>query len=231
MNQSNMFNVTELRATSQAQAEQRAAKGIVFVLDDDPSIRSSYERLFTLEGFVCFAYDSAEALITGRTIDAERLNGPRCLLCDVSLPGKSGLDVQEALGSEQAMMPFIFISGVSSEVEVVQAYRKGGYAFLLKPIDISELLATVSSAMVLSGNRQQESAELARLQAMVMQLTERERAVIKLVLEGCTNPQISDRLRIALRTVKVHRQHAMQKLGAKNLVELTRTALRSSILC
>ena len=224
-----MSNVTKLRTTSQAEAEQRAAKGIIFVLDDDPSIRSSYQRLFSLEGFLCFSYDSAETFIDRRGSDSERLDGPRCLLCDVSLPGKSGLDVQQELGSEQTTMPFIFMSGVSSEVEVVQAYRKGGFAFLLKPVDINELLDTVSSALVLSGSRQQERAELAQLEAMVVQLTERERAVIKLVLEGYTNPQISERLHIALRTVKVHRQHAMEKLGATNLVELTRIALRSSI--
>jgi two-component system response regulator DctR len=126
-------------------------------------------------------------------------------------------------------MPIIFMSGVSSEVEVVQAYKTGGHAFLLKPVDIDELLDTIAAALTLSGSRQQEQTEVAALKSLVVQLTDRERAVIRLVLEGLTNPQIGERLHIALRTVKVHRQHAMEKLGVSNLVELTRLAERGDI--
>jgi RNA polymerase sigma factor (sigma-70 family) len=126
-------------------------------------------------------------------------------------------------------MPFIFMSGISSEVEVVQAYREGGFAFMLKPIDIDELLDTVQSALRLSWSRQEESREADSLRSLILQLTDRERSVIRLVLDGYTNPQISERLHIALRTVKVHRQHAMEKLGVSNLVELTRLADRSEL--
>jgi FixJ family two-component response regulator len=118
---------------------------------------------------------------------------------------------------------------VSSEIEVVQAYREGGFAFLLKPVEIDELLDTVTSALRLSWSRQQELKESQQLHLLVTQLTDRERAVITLVLEGLTNPQIGERLHIALRTVKVHRQHAMEKLGVTNLVELTRLADRSGL--
>lgn len=223
------MNVTRLRTLTQREEETRAERGIVFVLDDDPSVRSAYQRLFEIEGYLCLAYDSAEAFLLRHEQAVSHLQGSRCLLCDVGLPGMSGLELQREIASKQSVMPFIFMSGVSSEIEVVQAYREGGFAFLLKPVEIDELLDTVASALRLSWSRQQELIEAQQLHSLVTQLTDRERAVIKLVLQGLTNPQIGERLHIALRTVKVHRQHAMEKLGVTNLVELTRLADRSEL--
>ena len=224
-----MSNVTKLKTLSQRDEEERASKGIIFILDDDPSIRSAYQRLFDFEGFLAFPYDSAEAFLLRYEEAVSHLSGPRCLLCDVGLPGISGLSLQQEIAPKQSTMPFIFMSGISSEVEVVQAYREGGFAFMLKPIDIDELLDTVQSALRLSWSRQEESREADSLRSLILQLTDRERSVIRLVLHGYTNPQISERLHIALRTVKVHRQHAMEKLGVSNLVELTRLADRSEL--
>lgn len=224
-----MPNIRKLRTISQEEEAARAAQGIVFILDDDAGIRSAYHRLFTLEGFLCLVYESAEAFLLRAEQAVEELSGPRCLLCDIGLPGMSGLALQSEIADRQHIMPIIFMSGVSSEVEVVQAYKTGGHAFLLKPVDIDELLDTVSAALAISGSRQQEQNEVAALKSLVVQLTDRERAVIRLVLEGLTNPQIGERLHIALRTVKVHRQHAMEKLGVSNLIELTRLAERGGI--
>ncbi len=224
-----MTNVKKLRTLSQVEEAERANQGIVFVLDDDPGIRTAYYRLFELEGYLCLPYESSEAFLLRFEEASGHLSGPRCLLCDVSLPGMSGLELQREIRDQQAAMPIIFISGASSEVEVVEAYKEGGHAFLLKPVDIDELLDTVSVALALSKSRQCEQRELETLKAIVTQLTDREKAVIRLVLNGLTNPQISERLHIALRTVKVHRQHAMEKLGVSNLVELTRLDERGGI--
>lgn len=224
-----MSKVTKLKTLSQREEEERAAQGIVFVLDDDASVRGAYQRLFELEGYLALAYDSAEAFLLRHEDAVSHLSGPRCLLCDVGLPGISGLSLQQEIAAKQSTMPFIFMSGISSEVEVVQAYREGGFAFMLKPVDVDELLDTVQSALRLSWSRQEELREANVLKQLVRQLTDRERSVINLVLEGYTNPQISERLHIALRTVKVHRQHAMEKLGVGNLVELTRLADRSEL--
>lgn len=223
-----MSNVTKLRTISQEEEQARASKGIVFVLDDDPGIRSAYKRLFDIEGFLCVAFESAEAFLLRFEEATSHLSGPKCLLCDVSLPGMSGLDLQTEIQQLQDIMPVIFMSGVSSEVEVVRAYKEGGYAFLLKPLNLDELLDTIESALRLSESRRARKQEAQDLEALVTQLTDRERSVISLVLEGLTNPQIGERLHIALRTVKVHRQHAMQKLGVTNVVELARLAERTS---
>lgn len=222
-----MSNVTKLRTISQEEEQARASKGVVFVIDDDAGIRSAYKRLFDIEGFLCETFESAEAFLLRFEEATSHLSGPRCLLCDVSLPGMSGLDLQVEI-QQQDMMPVIFMSGVSSEVEVVRAYKEGGYAFLLKPLDLDELLDTIESALRLSESRRVRKQEAQDLKALVTQLTDREKSVIALVLEGLTNPQIGERLHIALRTVKVHRQHAMQKLGVTSVVELARLAERTS---
>lgn len=224
-----MSNVKKLRTITQEDEAKRGAQGVVYVLDDDPGIRSAYYRLFDLDGYLCFPYESAEAFLLRAEDASAHVRGPRCLLCDVSLPGMSGLELQSEILDRQHTMPIIFMSGASSEIEVVRAYKEGGYAFLLKPVDIDELLDTVSTALALSYSRQQEQQESNALHALVTQLTEREKSVVRLVLQGLTNQQIGDQLHIALRTVKVHRQHAMEKLGVNNVVELTRLSEKSPI--
>lgn len=200
---------------------RRCARGRVLVVDDDPGILQAYARLLELEGYACETYASAVALLEELDVGKAQYPGPACILCDVDMPGITGLELQKRL-RRAGDLPIVLMSGASAEHEVVQGFRAGAVDFLLKPIDIDELLAAVAKALAQNAGQQTRQRERGVLEAAFASLSERERAVMERVALGEANKVIADELGVSLRSVKLYRQHVMEKTGARNLPELVR---------
>ncbi|MBK9439808.1 MAG: response regulator transcription factor [Comamonadaceae bacterium] len=206
----------------QAFAEQ-CARGRVIIIDDDDQVLSALAALITLEGYACETYLSAFDYLQILSDKQPRFPGPSCLLCDVKMPELDGLELQKRL-QQQDDTPFLLMSGASGAHEAASAFRAGALDFLIKPIDASELLAAVAKAMLLSNSLHTQHRRASALASRIASLTLREREVARYVSQGLTNPAIARQLGLALRTVKLHRQNAMEKLAADTTAELVRLA-------
>ncbi len=196
-------------------------RGRIVLIDDYPEILSALVPLFEMEGYYCESYLSAESYLD---YDAERplpFPGPWCVLSDVKLPGIDGLELQRVL-IEKGNPPLILMSGNSGALEAVEGLRKGAIDFLIKPFDADDLLSVISDAMIKSCQTQQEAREVSNANERYALLTTREAEIIDRVLLGKINREIAEELDIALRTVKLHRQHAFEKLGVVKVVELVK---------
>jgi FixJ family two-component response regulator len=196
-------------------------KPIVFIIDDDKSIRDALQALLRSVGLAVRAFESAQAFL-----NAERPDAPSCLVLDVRLPGLSGLDFQSELVKAQIPFPIIFISGHGDVPMTVRAIKAGAIEFLTKPFREQDLLDAVQLGIERDRVRRREGAALAELQQRLGSLTPREREVMRLVVTGRLNKQIAAELGVSEVTVKVHRSSAMRKMGAKSLAELVRMADR-----
>ena len=197
---------------------------IVFVVDDDPSMRRSLETLLRSVGLDVRLFSSAQEFM-----QAKRPDAPGCLVLDVRLPGMSGLAFQEELAKTGVAIPVIFISGHGDVPMTVRAMKAGAAEFLTKPFDDQVLLDAVHAAIERDRARRRDAASLAVLMARYHQLTERERQVMKLVVAGGVNKQIAAELGLSLVTVKVHRGQVMRKMRAKSVAELVRMADRLGV--
>jgi FixJ family two-component response regulator len=194
---------------------------IVFVVDDDISVRESLESLIKWAGW------SAETFVSGQAFLARpRLRAPSCLILDVSLPGLSGLELQELITSDRSDMPIIFITGHGDIPMTVQAMKAGAVEFLTKPIDDEALLSAIRHALERSSAALEEETEISMLQACYGSLTSRESEVMKLVVSGLLNKQVALNLGISEITVKAHRGKMMQKMKADSLADLVRMSVR-----
>lgn len=200
---------------------QRYARGRVLLVDDDPGILLAYARLLELEGYACESFASAVALLEELASGKSQFPGPACILCDVDMPEITGLELQQRL-RHSGNMPIVLMSGASAEHEVVQGFRGGAVDFLLKPIDIDELLRAVAKALALSTGHQARKRERRALEETFATLNARERTVMERIALGETNQIIAGELGVSLRSVKFYRQHVMEKTGARNLPELVR---------
>jgi FixJ family two-component response regulator len=196
-------------------------KPIVFVVDDDISVRESLELLIQVAGWHPETFASAEEFLT-----RPRTTRPSCLVLDVSLPDLNGLELQKLIGSERTDMPIIFITGHGNVPMSVQAMKAGAVEFLTKPFDDEVLLNAISNAIKRSMAAVSEQAELRTLRDGYASLTPREQQVMRLVVSGMLNKQIGLRLGISEITVKAHRGKAMQKMKADSLAELVKLAVR-----
>lgn len=192
---------------------------VVFVVDDDESMRRSLATLLRSVGVDARVFSSADEFM-----HAERPDAPGCLVLDVRLPGMSGLAFQEALGKAGIALPIIFITGHGDVPMSVRAMKAGAVEFLTKPFDDQVLLDAINAAIARDRVRRDGAAQLAEVQARYRALTERERQVLQLVVAGRLNKQIADELGLSVVTVKVHRGHVMRKLGAKSIVDLVHMA-------
>ncbi len=199
----------------------RCAHGRVVLIDDDDEIRHAYATLIELEGYACEPYASARVFLAALCENRPRFPGPCCVLSDVSMPEMDGLELQRQLARYRDA-PLILISGSSGAAEAATGFRAGALDFLIKPVDADTLLATVARALALSTDRRQARERQTDLAVRIATLTEREREVARWVADGWTNRQIGEALGIVERTVKLHRQHAMEKLGAATLADLVR---------
>lgn len=197
------------------------AAPIVFVVDDDISIRESLELLLRSVGLRAQIFATAEQFLAYPCVV-----GPTCLILDVSLPGTNGLDLQKRIAAERADMPIIFITGHGDVPTTVQAMKAGAIEFLTKPFDDETLLQAIGDAVERSRAALESQIELRTLQASYSTLTRREREVMTLVVSGLLNKQIGGELGISEITVKNHRGKVMQKMEAQSLPELVNMAAK-----
>ncbi len=196
-------------------------KPIVFVVDDDISIRESLELLIKFAGWQPETFPSA-----GEFLEHPRTRIPSCLVLDISLPDLNGLELQKLIASERTDMPIIFITGHGDVPMTVQAMKCGAVEFLTKPFDDEVLLNAIRHAIRRSAAVLDDQAEIAVLSSSYESLTPREQDVLRLVVAGKLNKQIGVELGISEITVKAHRGKMMQKMKADSLADLVKTAVR-----
>ena len=190
---------------------------VVFVVDDDPSVRSSLKFLLSTVGLHVESFDSADKFLHKNPSDA-----PSCLVLDVRLPGLSGLDFQRELAARKIHIPIVFLTGHGDIPMSVRAMKAGAVEFLTKPFRDQDLLDAVRIALERDRARREEEKEVIILQRRFDSLTSREREVTSMVVSGMLNKQIADQLGTAESTVKVQRSRALEKMHAESLVDLVR---------
>jgi FixJ family two-component response regulator len=202
-------------------AAKSQQKPIVFVVDDDISVRESLELLIKFAGWQPETFASA-----GEFLARPRTMTPSCLVLDISLPDLNGLELQKLIASERTDMPIIFITGYGDVPMTVQAMKGGAVEFLTKPFDDEILLSAIRHAIRRSAAVLDDQAEIAALRSNYELLTPREQDVLRLVVAGMLNKQIGLKLGISEITVKAHRGKMMQKMKADSVADLVKTAVR-----
>lgn len=192
---------------------------VVFIVDDDVSMREALTDLFRSMKFDAEAFDSAAAFL-----EKANLNRHGCLLLDVRLPGTSGLDFQMQLERVGNRMPIIFMTGFGDIPMSVRAMKAGAVDFLTKPFKEQDILDAVAAAMERDASRRRESAQNEAVSSLAEQLTPREREVMGAVVRGLMNKQIAYELGISEVTVKLHRGNVMRKMEARSVADLVRKA-------
>jgi len=218
-----MTSDTALVQESRWSTDSQAAP-IVFIVDDDVSVRESLELLIGSQGWQPQTFASAQEFLA-----CPRANVPCCLILDVGLPDLNGLDLQKRVAGDRTNMPIIFITGCGDVPMTVRAMKAGAVEFLTKPFAADLLLNSVQHAINRSQAAMQQEAEARVLRDAYNSLTGREREVMELVAAGLLNKQVGGELGISEITVKSHRGKVMQKMKAESLPELVRIAARLHI--
>ncbi len=197
----------------------REEQPLVFVIDDDESVRAAIADLLRSVGLGVESFGSTEEFL-----QCERRDAPGCIVLDVRLPGPSGLEFQRTLDKSDIHLPIIFISGHGDIPMSVRAMKSGAIEFLTKPLPEQQLLDAIQTGIARDRTRRQEAKVVAELRERFNSLTPREREVLALVVTGRRNKQIAAQAKLSEMTVKVHRSQIMRKMRAKSLVDLVRMA-------
>ena len=201
------------------------AMPIVFVVDDDVSVRSALARLMRSVGLQVETFASVQEFL-----DNPRPDAPACLVLDVRLPGENGLMLQEALRTAPWRLPIIFLTGHGTVPLCARALKAGAVDFLQKPCNDEDLLAAIHTALDQDRRAHEDQRQRAELRQRVATLTPRERDVLALVITGNLNKQIADTLGTSEKTVKVHRARVMEKMRAGSVAELVQLAAEAGVL-
>jgi RNA polymerase sigma factor (sigma-70 family) len=198
---------------------------LVFVVDDDPSVRKSLARLVATAGYKVETFASAREFLARPLPE-----GPCCLVLDVRMPGLTGLALQEALATAGSQLSIVFITGYGDVPTTVTAMRGGALDVLTKPVNDRTLLGAIERAVTRARQRWQEHAKITEIQDRIKTLTPRETEVFALVVTGMLNKQIASELGVSEKMVKVHRARVMQKMRAGSVAELVRLADQGGVI-
>jgi FixJ family two-component response regulator len=196
----------------------------IYIVDDDPSIRTSLARLMRSVDLRAETFSSAQEFLERRPLDE-----PACMVLDIKMPGQTGLELQQELAAEGFDLPIIFLTGHGNVPVSVTAMKGGALDFLEKPVDDQDLLDAIGRAIDRSTRTRTERSERSAIRRRASRLTPRERQVFGLVVDGMLNKQVAGELGMSEKTVKVHRARVMQKMEADSLAELVRLAERAGI--
>jgi two-component system, LuxR family, response regulator FixJ len=194
----------------------------VAVIDDDEPVRDSLSLMLSNHGFGVCSFASGEQFIAA-------LQGgglPVCIVCDIRMPGLSGLELQKMLSKKWPMLPLVLITGHGDVEMAVAALKAGAHDFIEKPFAPDRLIESISSAVGKTAQRRLQDQEVTRLASRVGELSDRQRQVMDLAVKGLSNKEIALTLKISPRTVETYRAWVMEKTGARNIADLVRIAVR-----
>jgi two-component system response regulator FixJ len=192
------------------------------LVDDDEAVLDSLRLYFATMGYEVAAFREADSLLEALAAGLK----PDCIVSDIRMPGLSGLDLQRELSDRGSSIPLILITGHGDVEMAVAAIKAGAHDFLEKPFDEQRLNARITEAVTRQGRKAEEERDLVQLGDRLAELSERQRQVMDLAVQGLTNKQIALQLGISPRTVESYRAWVMERMGAKNLAELVRLAMR-----
>jgi FixJ family two-component response regulator len=201
------------------------AQPTVIIIDDDKDIRDALEGLLKSVGLRTKLFASVQDFL-----DSDLPSGLRCLVLDIRLPGRSGLDFYDSLVAENVFLPVVFISGHADIPMSVRAMKAGAVEFLTKPVRHQDLLDAIHLAIEKDRDHRETESSVAKIRANLATLTQREREVLEHVVAGRLNKQIAADIGISMATVKLHRGHVMQKMQAVSLAQLVRMVDRIGLL-
>ena len=191
----------------------------IFIVDDDPAIRDSLTLMIGQENLTVHSYASAEDFL-----EAAKPNCLGCIIIDIRMQGMDGMQLQEALSQRNTLLPIIFLTGHGNIPMSVRAIKAGALDFLTKPVTREKLMAAIHAAVLESERMLSENASQQDAVSRIAGLTDRERDVLKLAIQGYANKEIARHLGISHRTVEIHKSKIMHKTGAVNLLDLARIA-------
>jgi two-component system response regulator FixJ len=194
----------------------------IWLVDDDSAVLDSLQLYFARHRVKTSCYASAEALLASLDGGTQ----PDCIVSDIRMPGMSGLDLLRRLKDRRSVAPLILITGLGDIEMAVSAIKNGAFDFIEKPFDEGRLLASIRNAVAIGRQQASDAAEIEKARSRFDTLSERQRQVMKLAVVGLSNKEIASRLDISPKTVENHRAWVMERIGAKNLAELVRFALK-----